>query len=99
MKSFMYVIVLTYKRPLEDVDAFLADHVAFLDAQYEAGVFVVSGRRHPRVGGVILATSVERDVLERILETDPFKREGIADYEVIEFVPTKMQAGFEPFVG
>lgn len=95
----MFVVLLTYKRPLEDVDAFLAEHVAFLDTQYEAGVFAVSGRRSPRVGGVILATGVERDELERILATDPFRREGIADYDVIEFVPTKTRLGLESLLG
>ena len=95
----MFVVLLTYKRPIEDVEKFLAEHIEFLNAQYDAGVFMASGRRNPRTGGVILASGVERDVLEQILERDPFKRERIADYEVVEFVPTKMKAGFEAFVG
>lgn len=95
----MFVVLLTYRRPIEDVEKHLAEHVEFLNRQYDAGVFIASGRRVPRTGGVILATGVERAALESILELDPFKREGIAEYEVVEFVPTKMKAGFEALLG
>lgn len=94
----MFVVLLTYRRPIEDVEKYLAEHIEFLNAQYDAGVFITSGRRVPRTGGVILASGVEKEKLETILEFDPFKREGIAEYEVIEFVPTKMKAGFERFI-
>lgn len=95
----MFVVLLTYRRPIEDVEKHLAEHVEFLNRQYDAGVFIASGRRVPRTGGVILATGVERATLESILELDPFKREGIAEYELVEFVPTKMKTGFEALIG
>lgn len=95
----MFVVLLTYRRPIDDVEKYLAEHIDFLNAQYNSGVFIASGRRVPRTGGVILASGVEKERLEMILEHDPFKREGIAEYEVIEFVPTKMKAGFEVFIG
>lgn len=91
----MFVVLLTYKKSLEDVEKYLAEHVEFLDAQYAAGVFIASGRRVPRTGGVILASSVDKARLEAILARDPFKREGIAEYEVVEFLPSKMKPGFE----
>ena len=94
----MFVVLLTYRRPIEDVEKYLAEHVTFLNAQYDAGVFIASGRRVPRTGGVILASGVEKEKIEEILELDPFKREGIADYEIVEFVPTKMKAGVEAFI-
>ena len=43
----MFVAILTYVRPLEEVDALLAEHVQFLDRHYASGLFVVSGRRVP----------------------------------------------------
>jgi uncharacterized protein YciI len=94
----MFVVVLTYRRPLEDVEKYLAEHIEFLDTQYAAGVFIASGRRLPRTGGVILASGIEKEKLEAILELDPFKREEIAEYEILEFMPTKMKAGFEAFI-
>jgi uncharacterized protein YciI len=91
----MFVVLLTYRKPLEDVEKYLAEHVEFLDAQYAAGVFIASGRRVPRTGGVILANGVDMAKLDAILARDPFKREGIAEYEIVEFLPTKMKPGFE----
>ncbi|WP_024850977.1 YciI family protein [Hydrogenovibrio kuenenii] len=95
----MFAVVITYKCPIEDVEKYHAEHVEFLTKQYDAGVFVASGRRNPRVGGVILASGVEKDELESILALDPFKRENLADYDVIEFIPSRMQPGFEAFIG
>lgn len=82
----MFVVSLTYIGPLDSIDAHLDDHVAFLKEQYAKGRFIASGRKVPRTGGVILARSMPRDELNRILEQDPFKKAGIAEYEVTEFV-------------
>nr|WP_297350628.1 YciI family protein [uncultured Caldimonas sp.] len=93
----MFVAILTYVRPLEEVDALLAEHVQFLDRHYASGLFVVSGRRVPRTGGVILIASDDREDVLSVISTDPFAVGGVATYELIEFVPTKMCEGFEPF--
>ncbi len=82
----MFVVNVTYVLPLKEVDRHLADHVEFLRKQYERGVFIASGRKVPRTGGVILAHSVSREELNRILEEDPFKKGRVAEYEVTEFV-------------
>jgi uncharacterized protein YciI len=82
----MYIIMLTYKKPLAEIDRCLAEHRQFLARHYAAGHFLFSGRQEPRVGGVILAKAQDRAEVERIVCEDPFHREGIADYEIIEFV-------------
>lgn len=84
----MFVIVLTYVEPLEVVDRHLAAHVEFLKKQYEAGIFVASGRRIPRTGGVILARAESLHALQEVLGQDPFCVHGVAEYEVIEFSPS-----------
>jgi uncharacterized protein YciI len=82
----MYVVSLTYVAPLDQVDAHLAEHVKFLEEQYAKGIFLASGRKVPRTGGVILARSIPRDQLNGILAHDPFKKAGVAEYQVTEFV-------------
>jgi uncharacterized protein YciI len=82
----MFLINVQYVKPLEEVDEALAGHVAFLKENYAKGVFVVSGRKVPRTGGIILARNVSRTELDAILEKDPFKQRGIASYKVTEFV-------------
>lgn len=66
------MVTLTYLTDLARVDEALPDHLAWLDRQYADGVFLASGRRVPRTGGVILAGGVDRAELDRRLATDPF---------------------------
>lgn len=84
----MFVILLNYIKPLSEVDNFVGEHKEFLERHYAAGHFVMSGRKVPRTGGVILAVGTSRTQIEHIINEDPFHREQIADYEIIEFLPT-----------
>ncbi|MGE4298654.1 MAG: YciI family protein [Desulfovibrionaceae bacterium] len=83
----MFVILVTYTKPLEEIDKALVAHRAFLKSQYDAGLFLASGPQNPRTGGVILAQAADRAALEAVLATDPFRVQGVADYTVIEFQP------------
>jgi uncharacterized protein YciI len=81
----MFVIELTYKADLSQIDLHMAAHVAFLKKHYAAGNFLVSGRKIPRDGGIIVATGESRDQIEAIVQEDPFHRHGLADFRIIEF--------------
>ncbi|PKH52002.1 GTP cyclohydrolase [Tenacibaculum sp. Bg11-29] len=85
----MFIINITYKTELEKVDQFLNEHVKFLDEQYKLGNFLVSGRKTPRTGGIILSKIKSKTALERIIKKDPFNINGLANYELTEFVPSK----------
>jgi len=85
----MFVISLTYICEMSDVEKHLSSHIDYLNTQYSNGVFLASGRKVPRTGGVILANAESREALDLILSDDPFKRHGLANYEVTEFVPSK----------
>jgi uncharacterized protein YciI len=81
----MFVIELLYKVELAQIDAHMKDHVAFLRKHYAAGTFVVSGRKQPRDGGIIIAVGHDRGAIETIVQSDPFVANGLADYRLIEF--------------
>lgn len=81
----MFIIELTYKAPLADIDASMPAHMKFLRTHYAAGTFVASGRQIPRVGGIILAVGDSREEIEAIAREDPFCRRGLAEARVIEF--------------
>src|SRR5687768_9903093 len=66
----MFVLLLSYVRPVEEVDALMRQHMAWVSEQYDAGRFVVSGRQVPRTGGVIVARGDDRDEIERIAASD-----------------------------
>ncbi|WP_020526440.1 YciI family protein [Flexithrix dorotheae] len=85
----MFIINLTYKVPLEKVDQYLEDHITYLNKQFESGNFLASGRKVPRDGGIILSKVSDKATLVEILDQDPFKSNDLADYQIIEFVPSK----------
>lgn len=81
----MFVIELIYKASLEDIDAHMGAHVRFLKKYYASGNFLVSGRKIPRDGGIILAVGKSRQEIEAIIKEDPFHRHGLVDFRIIEF--------------
>jgi uncharacterized protein YciI len=78
------LILLSYVRPLDEIDALMPAHVAWLDAGFAEGAFLVAGRREPRSGGVIVVRG-DRAAAEAIAATDPFVTAGAATVEVVPF--------------
>ena len=81
----MFVIELSYKAALPEIDAAMKAHVAWLDRHYAAGTFLLSGRKVPRDGGIIIACGSDRAAIEAIVREDPFVARGLADARVIQF--------------
>ena len=84
----MFIVILTYKKSLEEVDRYLQAHREYLAEHYAAGDFIASGPQTPRIGGVIMMKGENRTAVDAIIAQDPFKINGIADYQIIEFTPT-----------
>ena len=84
----MFIVILTYKKPLEEGDRYLQAHRDYLAAHYTAGDFIASGPQNPRVGGVIMIKAESPTAVDAIIAQDPFKINGIADYHIVEFTPT-----------
>ena len=84
----MFVISITYTKSADEIDALLTAHKQFLNEQYADGVFLMSGRKVPRGGGIIIADASDRAEVEAIIETDPFYIGDVAKYEITEFVPS-----------
>lgn len=94
----MFIVSLTYKKSIEEVEKYIPEHIVFLDKYYEKKKFVFSGRKNPRTGGVILVNNVTRYELEEIILEDPFRKYDIADYEITEVLPTRYDKRFECFL-
>jgi uncharacterized protein YciI len=94
----MFVILLTYTQPLTAVDALVPAHREFLHRMYQAGTFLLSGRKEPRDGGVVLANAASVQELMSLLAQDPFHVYGVARYEVIEFLPTMAAPALQSLV-
>src|SRR5262245_30277687 len=81
----MFGIELVYKADLVKIDAHMKAHVKFLKKYYASGNFLVSGRKIPRDGGIILAVGKSRQDIEAIVQEDPFFARGLAEFRIIEF--------------
>ncbi|MBW2186763.1 MAG: GTP cyclohydrolase [Desulfuromonadales bacterium C00003068] len=84
----MFIVSLSYIKPIEEIDKHLAAHVDYLKQHYEKKSFIASGRKVPRTGGIILSNLESKSELERILQQDPFSLNKVAEFEIIEFVPS-----------
>jgi uncharacterized protein YciI len=93
----MFIINLQYIKEISEVDNFVAEHRIFLEKYYESGKFLLSGRKEPRNGGIIIAQGSSRSEIESIIYEDPFHREKIAKYEIIEFIPSMTAPEFGEF--
>ncbi|MCY6371659.1 YciI family protein [Clostridium ganghwense] len=94
----MFILLLKYVKPLEEVDKELNSHVDYLEKYYSLQKFICSGRRNPRIGGVILCNAKDLKEVEDIIKEDPFYQKKIAEYEIIEFLPTKYTDEFKCFI-
>lgn len=93
----MFIVSLTYKKDLTEVDKHISAHIAYLEKYYALGCFIVSGRKVPRTGGIILANVSGKPELEAILQQDPFNIAGVANYDITEFIPTMTNQNFQGF--
>ncbi|MBF8983829.1 GTP cyclohydrolase [Lutibacter sp. B2] len=84
----MFIVSLTYSKEIEVVELYLEKHVEYIKEQYSKGLFIASGRKVPRTGGVILSNVKDKEELMDVLKEDPFYKNEVAKYEVIEFVPS-----------
>ena len=85
----MFIVSLNYIKPLEEIEKYLPAHIQFLEKYYAQGNFVMSGRKIPRTGGVIIINAENRAQAENIISEDPFHQANLAEYTIIEFIPSK----------
>ena len=94
----MFLLLLKYIKPLDEVERLMPEHRAFLDRFYREGKLVCSGPREPRTGGVILADVDSEVEAMKIVVEDPFFSEKVAHYELIRFNITRSDPRFAAFV-
>jgi uncharacterized protein YciI len=93
----VYILELSYIVPLDEVDRVREEHMAWVAEHRDAGRFLFGGAKVPRTGGVIIARAMPRDELDDVIAADPFTREGVAAYDVVEFAATTTAEGLEAF--
>jgi uncharacterized protein YciI len=94
----MFIVSLSYKKDISEVEKFIEPHIQFLDKYYADKKFIFSGRKNPRTGGIILVRNVDKETLNDIIKQDPFYQNEIADYDITEVIPTKYDEDFAGFI-
>ena len=93
----MYLVIIHYDRPMDEVAAVRPEHRDYLQAHYRRGLMVCSGPQVAGHGGVLLARGGDRAAVEALCAEDPYRRRGVAHHEIIEFEAKSCAPGFEPF--
>lgn len=91
----MFIINLNYIVPLEQLDAHMSEHVKYLHKYYKQNVFITSGRKVPRTGGIILAMGKSKEEIEAIIQEDPFYIHHLAEFTVTEFLNSQSHPDFK----
>jgi uncharacterized protein YciI len=85
----MFIIDLHYIVPLEELDKHMAAHVKYLKKYYAKNIFVASGRKVPRTGGIILALADSVEAIEKIITEDPFHKLKLAEFKITQFLTSQ----------
>ncbi len=83
----MSLALLTYVKPLDEVDVHRDAHVAWIKDAMDQGIMLLAGRRTPPTGGVLLFRG-EADAVAAVAATDPFVVNGVATVEIVAFTAT-----------
>ncbi|RDI64973.1 YciI family protein [Nocardia pseudobrasiliensis] len=83
----MHLILLTYKAPVETIDALKQSHYTNPRGLFAKGMVHLAGPLIPRTGGLIIAEG-PRPEIESALASDPFIHTHAAEAQLIEFLPT-----------
>ena len=92
----LFVVLMHYARPLAEVDAVRAEHVAHLERHAAEGTVLAWARRDPPLGGVLVAAAPDRASLEQVLAHDPYVKAGVATPEIVEFNPANLRMSLRP---
>jgi uncharacterized protein YciI len=96
MKHFL--VEVNYAVPLEQIDAVLAEHRAFLQTGYDRGLLLMSGPLNPRSGGRVVVRAESLDEIRAFFARDPYNLKSLATYAFYEFEPVKRQPFMDDWI-
>ncbi|HWD88559.1 MAG TPA: YciI family protein [Mucilaginibacter sp.] len=95
----MFIIDIHYTAPLEEVDKHIDGHVAYLKKYSENNTFIISGRKVPRTGGILIANAASREEVEKIINEDPFYYNKVAEITITEFLHARHNSALDELLG
>lgn len=95
----MFIINITYTAPLEEVDKHIEGHTAYLKKYIDNNTFIVTGRKVPRTGGILIANAGSKEEVEKIITEDPFYQHKVAEMTVTEFLHARHNPALDGLLG
>lgn len=92
----LFAVLIHYTRPLPEVDAIRAAHIAHIENAAARGIITAWARRDPPSGGVLIASAPDRAALDAVLAEDPYVKAGVATPEVVSFRPENVRSSIRP---
>ncbi len=83
--NFVFLITLQYIKPQFAVDQYFPQHKKYLDHYVAKGKFICCGRKKLPTGEFILCTAEDRKEAQQIVAEDPFDKNQLAVYEIVEY--------------
>ena len=90
----LFAIKLGYVRPIEEIQAHLDAHKAWLVRYAQAGNILAAGPLHEENGGFVLAYAGQPRDIEKMIAEDPFHIRGLATFDAQCCEPILCAAGF-----
>lgn len=84
---FIFIVISLFLEPVDVIDQHVAEHAAWVEQQYGKGRVLVSGRRQPPVGGIIILKGDSREEIVELFADEPFKQRGLVEYQILQFTP------------
>lgn len=95
----MFVIDIHYTAPLEEVDKHIEGHTAYLQKYIDNNTFIVTGRKVPRTGGILIANAGSKEEVEKIITEDPFYHHKVAEMTITEFLHARHNPALDGLLG
>jgi uncharacterized protein YciI len=92
------LVILKYRVPLDVVESATEEHRAYLRELKAAGTLVASGPFSPRTGGALLLRVPDDGgaaALDAVRDGDPFWQKGVANYELLPWIPVLGREGLD----
>lgn len=95
----MYLISITYTQPLAAVERVLEAHRQYLREAPLASRIVMTGRRRPATGGLVMLRADSLAEVEAFVRADPYHTENVAAFDIVEFDVAQVAEGLEALRG
>ncbi len=83
-----FIVTLSFGvAPVSIGEHLIGQHHALVQDGYDLGIFLLYGPLESATGSVAIARAPNHQVLTQFLEEDPLLKEGLAAYDLVEFIP------------